>query len=294
MTEQVDPPRRRLEVRQAKPRDFEQGQNDALKGIESAHAKFSPTNNQISLEPNDTLPRFATYSPTGSNALRSSEQIPLLKRYVNFSLTNRLYIEKGAVSQDSLPGDVHAAPPLRKYYQRSLLFRTVKPLLRTTTTHAIWRSLHGYYMHHLRATFIVIGCVYINRSLILPSCDNPKFMHGSNMQKTSTSQNAGKRTSSIALSPRNGNKNRFTPLLNLNDDSNDANTEKIDMDIEVLPEDRNLSVIIRNLPISITEAEIYEALLELNYEVTSVTRLQNRNKSPIPIVAMMSNMSGKL
>lgn len=40
-----------------------------------------------------------------------------------------------------------------------------------------------------------------------------------------------------------------------------------------LPEDRNLSVIIRNLAISITEAEIYEALLELKYNVTSVTRL---------------------
>jgi len=41
-----------------------------------------------------------------------------------------------------------------------------------------------------------------------------------------------------------------------------------------LPEDRNLSVIIRNLLISITEAEIYEALTELKYEVTSVTYLQ--------------------
>jgi hypothetical protein len=60
-----------------------------------------------------------------------------------------------------------------------------------------------------------------------------------------------------------------------------------------LPEDRNLSVIIRNLPISITEAEIYEELLELNYEVTSVTRLQNRNKSPIPIVAVILEKSAK-
>jgi len=41
-----------------------------------------------------------------------------------------------------------------------------------------------------------------------------------------------------------------------------------------LPEDRNLSVIIRNLLISITEAKIYEALTELKYEVTSVTYLQ--------------------
>jgi len=57
-------------------------------------------------------------------------------------------------------------------------------------------------------------------------------MHGSNMQKTSTSQNTGKRTNSTALSPRIDNKNRFTPLSNLNDDSNDANTEIIDMDIE--------------------------------------------------------------
>jgi hypothetical protein len=56
-------------------------------------------------------------------------------------------------------------------------------------------------------------------------------MHGSNMQKSSTSQNTGKLTSSTVLSPRISNKNRFTPLSNLNDDSNDVNTEAIDMDI---------------------------------------------------------------
>lgn len=181
------------------------------------------------------------------------------------------------------------------------------------------------------------------------------------MPKNSTSQNTGKRTSSVALSPRLINKNKYAPLSNLIDDSNNTNTEITDLDnTEVkqkipplyiyeindytvflkkisplivenfnihnkniflklnlsavndyrtitkylsenqikyhtyqLPEDRNLSIIIRNLPISITEREIYEALVELKYAVTSVTRLQNSNKSPIPIVAVILDKSAK-
>lgn len=43
-----------------------------------------------------------------------------------------------------------------------------------------------------------------------------------------------------------------------------------------LPEDRNLSIINRNLPISITEAEIYEALVELKYLGNVPTNHQSR------------------
>lgn len=60
-----------------------------------------------------------------------------------------------------------------------------------------------------------------------------------------------------------------------------------------LPEERNLSVIIRNMPTSIPEETIFKALVELKYNVTSVTRLQNRHKSPIPIVAVLLDKSEK-
>ncbi|CAI6352698.1 unnamed protein product [Macrosiphum euphorbiae] len=60
-----------------------------------------------------------------------------------------------------------------------------------------------------------------------------------------------------------------------------------------LPEERNLSVIIRNMPTSIPEETIFKALVELKFNVTSVTRLQNRYKSPIPIVAVLLDKSEK-
>jgi hypothetical protein len=61
------------------------------------------------------------------------------------------------------------------------------------------------------------------------------------------------------------------------------------------PLDKQLSLIIRNLPVSITEKSIFEALSDLDFKVTSVTRLQNRLKCPIPIVAiLLSNASKKI
>lgn len=60
-----------------------------------------------------------------------------------------------------------------------------------------------------------------------------------------------------------------------------------------LPEERNLSVVIRNIPTSIPEETIFSALTELKFNVTSVTRLQNRYKSPIPIVAVLLDKSEK-
>jgi len=50
---------------------------------------------------------------------------------------------------------------------------------------------------------------------------------------------------------------------------------------------KQLSIIIRNLPVSISEEMIFNALTEQNYKIESVTRLQNRFKSPIPIVAVL-------
>jgi len=58
-----------------------------------------------------------------------------------------------------------------------------------------------------------------------------------------------------------------------------------------LPENKQLSVVIRNLPVNISEACIYNELQDLNFEVASVTRLQNQFKSPIPIVAVLLSKS---
>jgi hypothetical protein len=59
--------------------------------------------------------------------------------------------------------------------------------------------------------------------------------------------------------------------------------------------DKQLSIIIRNLPISITEESIFKALSDLDFKITSVTRLQNRFKCPIPIVAiLLLNASKKI
>lgn len=59
------------------------------------------------------------------------------------------------------------------------------------------------------------------------------------------------------------------------------------------PEDRNFFIIIRNLPISITEVDVYNALSQLIFNVTSVTHLRNRHTSPIPIVAAILDKSEK-
>lgn len=52
------------------------------------------------------------------------------------------------------------------------------------------------------------------------------------------------------------------------------------------PENNNLSVMIRNIPHSLTETEIKDGLLKLKYPVTKVTRLYNKQRLPIPICAV--------
>jgi len=47
------------------------------------------------------------------------------------------------------------------------------------------------------------------------------------------------------------------------------------------------------MPTSIPEETIFNALAELKFNVTSVTRLQNHHKSPIPIVAVLLDKSEK-
>jgi len=60
-----------------------------------------------------------------------------------------------------------------------------------------------------------------------------------------------------------------------------------------IPEEKNLSIIIRNCPTFIPEETIFKALVEQKFNVTSVTRLQNRHKSPISIVAVLLEKSEK-
>lgn len=52
------------------------------------------------------------------------------------------------------------------------------------------------------------------------------------------------------------------------------------------PEKANISAIIRNVPISITEDEIKAELLQLKYPVIKATRLLNTKKIPIPLIAI--------
>lgn len=58
------------------------------------------------------------------------------------------------------------------------------------------------------------------------------------------------------------------------------------------PEHTNMSVVIRNIPISITETEI-ENELKANYNIKKVTRLLNKDKKPIPICAVEITKDGK-
>lgn len=59
------------------------------------------------------------------------------------------------------------------------------------------------------------------------------------------------------------------------------------------PEETTISVIIRNIPISITNDEIQQELMVKKYPVVSVTRLQNKEKKPIPICAVVLNKSAQ-
>lgn len=54
-----------------------------------------------------------------------------------------------------------------------------------------------------------------------------------------------------------------------------------------------LSIIIRNIPVSITEESIFNALSEFGFNITSVKILQNRSKCLIPIVAVILSKSAK-
>lgn len=53
-----------------------------------------------------------------------------------------------------------------------------------------------------------------------------------------------------------------------------------------LKTEKDISAIIRNLPISITKIEVMEELKFLEYPVKSVTRLTNKDKTPTPLMAV--------
>jgi len=74
--------------------------------------------------------------------------------------------------------------------------------------------------------------------------------------------------------------------------TNYLDESKIDYHTFQLSENKQLSIVIRNLPVNITEQCIFNELTEQKFEVTSVTRLQNKFKNPLPIVAvLLSNPS---
>ncbi|CAI6355986.1 unnamed protein product [Macrosiphum euphorbiae] len=187
---------------------------------------------------------------------------------------------------------------------------------------------------------------------------NPKNNSSSPQDRNlpDTSKKKNTRTSSVALTPPYTSKNRFAPLLTLQDNDKTDGTDdevssqqsqvrpkippiyvynisdyqnfhtslsnitfhefsivntksalKLNMDsiddyrtatklfdeyhTYQFPENKQLSVIIRNLPVNISEACIHKELVELKFEVASVTRLQNKFKTPIPIVAVLLSKS---
>lgn len=61
-----------------------------------------------------------------------------------------------------------------------------------------------------------------------------------------------------------------------------------------LPEVQNLSTIIRNLPASIPKEQIFNAIIDLNFIAVFVKNLQNKRKSPIPIVAVLFEKMQKI
>lgn len=52
------------------------------------------------------------------------------------------------------------------------------------------------------------------------------------------------------------------------------------------PDNKRLSVIMRNVPVSLTDEEISTELKSNNYPVVKVTRLYNKNKYPMPLCAL--------
>lgn len=61
------------------------------------------------------------------------------------------------------------------------------------------------------------------------------------------------------------------------------------------PNEKPLQVVIRNVPESLTPDEIKNELLQLHFPVTSISRLYNKSKHPMPlcIVSLVNNEGGK-
>lgn len=63
-------------------------------------------------------------------------------------------------------------------------------------------------------------------------------------------------------------------------------TNKIEYHTFQNPSNRPLSVVIKGIPLSVSEDEIKDELTEKDFTIISVTRLLNRNKFPLPICAI--------
>lgn len=66
---------------------------------------------------------------------------------------------------------------------------------------------------------------------------------------------------------------------------------KLKFNIIQFQAEKQLLVVIRNVPIPITEDIIFKELKELDFEIDTVTCLQNRFKNSIPIVAVLLKKS---
>jgi len=57
--------------------------------------------------------------------------------------------------------------------------------------------------------------------------------------------------------------------------------------------EKDISTVVHNLPVSITKSEIYVELKNLNYSIMSVTRLINKKKLPMPLIAIQLTKTEK-
>lgn len=70
-------------------------------------------------------------------------------------------------------------------------------------------------------------------------------------------------------------------------------TNKIEFHTYQNPNERPLSVVIKNVPPSLTEEDIKEELAVYNLPITSITRLLNKDRTPMPVCAILLTANEK-
>lgn len=109
------------------------------------------------------------------------------------------------------------------------------------------------------------------------------------IDKTITDKNYTTLSSNKYLRINLSNSDDFRKLTKFYDDTN------IPYHTFQNPQNKPLQVVMKNVPLSLTDDEIKTKLINENYPVISVNRLKNYNKKPLPICAinLINNEEGK-